>query len=162
MYEFYDLYVPIHYVYDASCVYCVFYIYYSNIYLFLNLHLHPNLYCYMYSCIEENCSNLCQDCDKVFHKAASKRTHIRMPCAAVGPVDRPLMRSIVKLLPEELRYIVYGMQEWHFSSTSSNSGGIGSSKPSPSVMVNEVVALLFASIRGIIDDRRVRITHVDK
>lgn len=105
---------------------------------------------YQCSCIEEKCCNLCQDCDKVFHKAASKRTHVRMPCSAVGPVDRPLMRSIVQLLPEELRYIVYGMQEWHFSRCYHE-------KSKSPVIVSEVVALLLGSIRGIIDDRRVRV-----
>lgn len=30
------------------------------------------------SCIRESCHRLCRECDKVFHKSSSKRSHIRL------------------------------------------------------------------------------------
>lgn len=31
------------------------------------------------SCIQDNFFRLCEECDKVFHKSAAKRSHIRIP-----------------------------------------------------------------------------------
>lgn len=39
------------------------------------------------SCIRENCHRLCRECDKVFHKSSSKRSHIRLCIPSTGEED---------------------------------------------------------------------------
>lgn len=40
--------------------------------------------CLVISCIRENCHRLCRECDKVFHKSSSKRSHIRLCVPSTG------------------------------------------------------------------------------
>jgi hypothetical protein len=52
------------------------------------------------SCISDEMSLLCMDCDKVFHKSVLKRNHIRVPVIA-APIS-----TLVETMGEDLRRVV--------------------------------------------------------
>ena len=80
--------------------------------------------------------------------------HIRLPSSATGPIDHALQRSVVKLLPEDLQVIIYGMQEW--SNEAENIEIVESAYNNPLISMPTTISILLGGIRGIIDDRRVR------
>lgn len=49
-------------------------------------------------CLNDNCFRLCDECDKVFHKSAAKKSHIRIP---ITPEDRQCAATCIEGVLEE-------------------------------------------------------------
>jgi len=133
-------------------------------------------------CLNDNCFRLCDECDKVFHKSAAKKSHIRIP---ITPEDRQCVATCIEGVLEEggcLRAVLRAatsklndacarpLNRWKIgrravarSSSSSSSdaataavcAAMESSSPSVIGYKECVSCVLLAGIRGLLDDGKV-------
>lgn len=146
--------------------------------------MHPSIHPCMSTlrCLNDNCFRLCDECDKVFHKSAAKKSHIRIPitpedrqCAATciegvleeGGCLRAVLRAATSKLNDAcarpLRRWKIGRRAVALSSSSSSSdaatapvcAAMESSSPSVIGYKECVSCILLAGIRGLLDDGKV-------
>ena len=100
----------------------------------------------LFSCICEGLHKLCRECDRVFHKAVTKRSHVRFPILSAGYTDESLREQ----LDDEVRSI--------FETKSSDVTNMDIIAPFATAHLEaivSVIALFLCQIRRIVDDRRV-------
>lgn len=145
--------------------------------------MHPCMYNYTLRCLNDNCFRLCDECDKVFHKSAAKKSHIRIP---ITNEDRQCTATCIEGVLEEggcLRAVLLAatsklndtcarpLRRWKIGrravarSSSSSSSSDAATAPvcaamessSPSVIGYKecVSCVLLAGIRGLLDDGKV-------
>jgi hypothetical protein len=107
---------------------------------------------------------LCEECDKVFHKAASKKSHIRVPILNIDPVvlGKTLSGNNLESDMQINFYALYLLSE-SFKCRALQSCEIQHNKFDNSESLNEwlrvresISIILIGSIRCILKDRRVR------
>ena len=131
-------------------------------------------------CLNDSCFRLCNECDKVFHKSAAKKSHIRIPithgdrrCTATS-IEGVLreggcLRAVVCTATSKLNDVcARPLRRWSTgrkaaarSSSSSSSDATActameSLLPSVSDYKECVSCILLAGIRGLLDDGKVR------
>lgn len=101
--------------------------------------------CCHYACCGEGFSLLCRECDRVFHKAVSKRTHIRLPI--LSHVELTLHTSLLDLCDGKVRELLEDYDNTDVDTYSSFSN---------SSTISHLLCIIMASLRYAIDDSRVR------
>lgn len=128
------------------------------------------LVAYLYRCVLEKCSRLCTECDKVFHKAASKRHHFRLSLKKLGKEEQNMFQttksSLFKCLSKSGREasqylpVVHDLNAFKGSSSParipSSEEDYISSDILKQAFGDHVLILLSASLRGLLDDMKVR------
>ncbi len=121
----------------------------------------------IFKCLQPGCpcnQGYCGLCDRVFHKAVAKRSHIRIPLPATSI---SIKRSLNILLHNESTGdgaidIIQPIKGSIYINTQQQQ------QPQPQPQIHRktqffacpLIALLLASIRGMIDDRRIRMLDI--
>ena len=112
--------------------------------------LHPGC-----PCNQANCGL----CDRVFHKAVAKRSHVRVPLPASSAC---LKRSLSMLLhtPGAGSGAVDLISPIHGISTHAAQDDSTNEQKHKPLFSCSIIALILASIRAIMDDRRIRMVEI--
>ena len=92
----------------------------------------------LFSCVKEECCQLCVECDRVFHKAVAKRHHIRIPVVVYNEEAQQLqLETLLRMMPGPISTVtksLLSLGRW---------------------LTLQGLASILASIRELMDDRTV-------
>lgn len=97
----------------------------------------------IHSCSSEGLNRLCRECDRVFHKAATKRSHLRIPVVS----HVMILNKLLSTLDSELHQVLQSMNQQHSSMIRS---------PCGIEYLYNTLCLLLYHFRTLMDDKRVR------
>jgi hypothetical protein len=106
---------------------------------------------FIYSCCQDGYSNLCRECDRVFHKASIKRNHIRLPIlSSLSSND-----SIMSLLDDDMKAIIADYDSQLILDDGSTLDSSNCNDKFNDIVISHCICLVLCTLRSVIDDRRV-------
>lgn len=112
-------------------------------------------HCLSESCIQEQCYRLCEECDKVFHKSAVKRSHIRLALAPMEPLAaESWMQDFLNQIVPAYKPCVDNTLALLKASMDIREDGLPDKRRAFQTRREILSMLSLATVRGVFDDRK--------